>query len=171
MKSLDWIFQYRRIDSVLFLLIFALVSSPINHKLKKGRYVVLGNRTQGLHDDVRKMDPLYRLFELACNCLMHISCFDFRQKAESVFGQKIELKSNLEKSFFRDFDFERVDCFPIRKLSEKYFFLGQEPWSSGYGRRLMRQRSWVWKQHRILGGHFIAFICCKNCNVRLKRWK
>ena len=50
---------------------------------------------------------------------------------------------------------------------------GQEPWSSGYGRRLMFWRScvqipvpytgWTW--------HFFTLICCKNCIVCLKRLK
>ena len=42
--------------------------------------------------------------------------------------------------------------------------VGREPWSSGYGWRLMFERSWV----RILApytgwtfGHFFTFICCK----------
>ena len=26
-------------------------------------------------------------------------------------------------------------------------------------------------QHHILNGHFFTYICCKNCNVRLKRSK
>ena len=26
-------------------------------------------------------------------------------------------------------------------------------------------------QHRILDGHFFTFICCKNCNVCLKKTK
>ena len=48
-----------------------------------------------------------------------------------------------------------------------------EPWSSGYGRRLTFQRSWV----RIpapdtgLRWHFFTLICCKNCVVCLKRPK
>ena len=52
--------------------------------------------------------------------------------------------------------------------------LGQELWSSGYGRRLTIQRLWVripapytgWKRH------FFTLICCKICNnVCLKRPK
>ena len=44
---------------------------------------------------------------------------------------------------------------------------GREPWSSGYGKRLTFQGS----RHRILDGHFFKYICCKNCNVCLKRPK
>ena len=44
--------------------------------------------------------------------------------------------------------------------------LGWEPWSSGYGRRLIFQ-----SQYRILDGHFFTFICCKVWNVCLKRRK
>ena len=49
--------------------------------------------------------------------------------------------------------------------------IGREPWSSGYGRRLTFQRSWV----RILAPdtgctwHIFTLICCKNCIVCLKR--
>ena len=50
---------------------------------------------------------------------------------------------------------------------------GREPCSSGYGTPPAFQRSWVqipapytgWTQH------FFTHICCKNCNVCLKRWK
>ena len=51
---------------------------------------------------------------------------------------------------------------------------GWEPWSSGYGKRLMLQRAWV----RILDQytvwtfwHFFTLIFCKNCIVCLKRQK
>ena len=48
-------------------------------------------------------------------------------------------------------------------------YLGQEAWSSGYGRRLVFWGSWV----RILAQWpFFTYICCKNCNaVCLKRLK
>ena len=50
--------------------------------------------------------------------------------------------------------------------SVKVFLYGREPWSNGYGRRLMFQRSWV----RIPGAvywmdmTFFTLICCKNCS-------
>ena len=50
-------------------------------------------------------------------------------------------------------------------------FLGREPWSSGYGRRLMIQRSCVRIPAPYTGSTFFIFICCINCNVCLKRWK
>ena len=52
-------------------------------------------------------------------------------------------------------------------------YIQWEPWSCGYGRRLMFQRSWV----RILvpytgcTWHFFTLIGCKNCIVCLKRPK
>ena len=46
----------------------------------------------------------------------------------------------------------------------------QDPWSSGYGRRLMFQRFKFW--HHILDGLDFTLICCKICNdVCLKRLK
>ena len=45
----------------------------------------------------------------------------------------------------------------------------QEPWSSGYGKRLTFRR--FESRHRILDGHFFTYICCENCNVGLKRPK
>ena len=47
----------------------------------------------------------------------------------------------------------------------------REPLSSGYGRRLMFQRSWVWIPAPYTGWTFFTFICCKNCNVYLKKTK
>ena len=42
--------------------------------------------------------------------------------------------------------------------------LGWEPWSSGYGKRLMLQRSWVRILATYTGWTFFTNICCKNCN-------
>ena len=44
-------------------------------------------------------------------------------------------------------------------------YIGREPWSGGYGRRLTYQRSWVWILALYTGWtwHFFTFICCKNC--------
>ena len=38
---------------------------------------------------------------------------------------------------------------------------GREPWSSGYGRRLMFQKSWVQIRAPYAGWPFFTFICCK----------
>ena len=46
-----------------------------------------------------------------------------------------------------------------------------EPWSSGYGKRLMFQRSWVRFPAPYTDWTFFTFICCKNCEVCLKRPK
>ena len=43
-------------------------------------------------------------------------------------------------------------------------FLGQEPWSSGYGKRLTFRRSWVRIPALYTGWTFFTYICCKNCN-------
>ena len=51
------------------------------------------------------------------------------------------------------------------------FIGGREPWSSGYGRRLMFQRLWVQIPALYTGWTFFTFICCKNFNVYLKRRK
>ena len=49
--------------------------------------------------------------------------------------------------------------------------LGQEPWSSGYVRRLMYEGCGFESWHHILD-HFFTYICCKNWNdVCLKRPK
>ena len=47
----------------------------------------------------------------------------------------------------------------------------REPWSSGYGRRLTFQRSWVWFPAPDTGWtwHFFTLICYKNCIVCLKK--
>ena len=45
----------------------------------------------------------------------------------------------------------------------KIHIRGREPWSSGYGRRLMFHRSWVWIPPLYTGWTFFHIpICCKN---------
>ena len=50
-------------------------------------------------------------------------------------------------------------------FTNKFSVHGQEPWSSGYGRRLVFQRLWVQILASNTGWTFFTFICCKNCNV------
>ena len=45
----------------------------------------------------------------------------------------------------------------------------REPWSSGYGRRLVFKRSWVRIPALYTGWTFFTFIYCKNCIVCLKK--
>ena len=80
----------------------------------------------------------------------------------------------LSMSHFRVFFFHRVRQFllsyPIQgfcvtcnsKNKERSF--GWEPWSSGYGRRLMFRRSWVRIPAAYTGWswHFFTLICCKK---------
>ena len=48
--------------------------------------------------------------------------------------------------------------------------MGQEPWSCGYGRRLMFQRMWVRIPAPCTGWTFFTYISCEKCNgVCLKR--
>ena len=62
-----------------------------------------------------------------------------------------------------------LNCFTTDK---KQFILRQELWSSGYGWRLMFQRSWVWIPAPYPGWTIFHIFCCKNCNdVCLKRPK
>ena len=57
-------------------------------------------------------------------------------------------------------------------LQTKNCLEGREPWSSGYGRRLMFQMSWVRIPAPYTGWtYFHIPICCKICNVFFKRWK
>ena len=44
---------------------------------------------------------------------------------------------------------------------EECFHFGREPWSSGYGRRLMLLRSWVRIPVPYTGSTFLTLICCK----------
>ena len=46
---------------------------------------------------------------------------------------------------------------------------GWEPWFSGYGRRLMFWRSWVWIPVPYTGWRFFTIICCKI--VLMFHWK
>ena len=48
----------------------------------------------------------------------------------------------------------------------------REPWSSGYGRRLMSQRSWVWILAPFIGRTFFHIYFYENCSdVCLRRPK
>ena len=47
--------------------------------------------------------------------------------------------------------------------NQQYFKFGRHPWSSGYGRRLVFRRSWVWIAAPYTRWTFTTFICCKNC--------
>ena len=49
--------------------------------------------------------------------------------------------------------------------------IAREPWSGGYGKRLTFRRLWVWIQVPYTGWTFFSYICCKICNVCLKRPK
>ena len=62
----------------------------------------------------------------------------------------------------------------VSSLSNKHFPLRQEPWSSGYGRRLMFQRSWVQIPAPYTGWTFFHIYLLQNCNVVWKdgnKWK
>ena len=63
-----------------------------------------------------------------------------------------------------------INCIELKKMT-KNWPVGREPWSSGYGRRLMSKGHEFESQHCILDGNFFTFICCKNSNVCLKRQK
>ena len=45
-----------------------------------------------------------------------------------------------------------------------------EPWSSGFRRRLVSWRLWVWIPALYTVWTFFTFICCKNWNFCLRRW-
>ena len=59
----------------------------------------------------------------------------------------------------------------LRQKAKLVTDVGREPWSSGYRRRLMSWRSWVWIPTLYIGCTFFTYISCKNCNVLLKRRK
>ena len=50
-------------------------------------------------------------------------------------------------------------------------FIGREPGVVVMGRDSCSKGHGFNSQHRILDGHFFTYICCKNCNVCLKRPK
>ena len=54
---------------------------------------------------------------------------------------------------------------------DKKVIIAREPWSGGYGKRLTYRRLWVWIQVPYTGWTFFSYICCKICNVCLKRPK
>ena len=60
-----------------------------------------------------------------------------------------------------------------RYQSKHVAISGREPWSSGYGRRLMFWRSWVQIPAPNTGWTFFTFICCKNVFFwkDKKKWK
>ena len=49
------------------------------------------------------------------------------------------------------------------RIHDRTLFMEEwEPWSRGYGRRLMFLRLWVWIPALYTGWTFFTFICCKN---------
>ena len=60
-----------------------------------------------------------------------------------------------------------------RNLDGWYWTKNKSRGGSGYGRRFMFRRSWVWILVPYIGWnwHFFTLICCKNCIVCLKRPK
>ena len=73
-----------------------------------------------------------------------------------------------------DEDEDEAEAFEDDKLFNKNVLkIGREPWSSGYGRRIMFKRLWA----RILlpytgwTWHFFTLICCISFVVSLKRLK
>ena len=63
-----------------------------------------------------------------------------------------------------------IDC--IKDCVEKTKIkIDREPWSIGYGRRLISWRLWVRISALYTGWTFFTYICCKNCKVCLKSWK
>ena len=67
--------------------------------------------------------------------------------------------------------FPRTDAFEIEfdENSFKSSFLGGSPGLVVMGGDSCSKVCWFKSQHCILDGHFLTFICCKNCNVCLKR--
>ena len=65
----------------------------------------------------------------------------------------------------------KVPCNLLRHWSREV--LGRDPWSCGYGRRLMFWRLWVRIPAPYTGWtlHFFTLTCCKNCIACLKRLK
>ena len=59
----------------------------------------------------------------------------------------------------------------VNRKSKNIKSIGREPWSSGYGKRLMFQKSFIWILAQYTGWTFFTNICCKNCNACLKRPK
>ena len=57
----------------------------------------------------------------------------------------------------------------FQRSSIATLLLNLEPWSSGYGWRLMFQRSWVRMPAPYTGWAFFTLICCKICIVCLKK--
>ena len=57
------------------------------------------------------------------------------------------------------------------RIKTEVYLRWAEPWSSGYGRRLMSWRLWVWIPAPYTGWTFFTDFCCKHCNVCLKRRK
>ena len=56
-------------------------------------------------------------------------------------------------------------------VKANYIGTGREPWSSGYGRKLIIRRLWVRTLVPYTGWTFFTFICCNYWTVCLKRPK
>ena len=99
---------------------------------------------------------------------MDLWCQKLPTASQSLDGPKSVKSFSLEAM-------KPIDCLPTYIKScinaRQELMLGWEPWSSGYGKRLTFQRSWVWIPAPYTVFTFFTNICCKNCNVCLKRPK
>ena len=94
-------------------------------------------------------------------------CWCERSQSCSTFRRSVRSRSKrCSDGWWRRPGHHRISCdsLMIKKCSI-------ESWCSGYGRRLMFQRLWVRNPEPYTGWTFFIFICCKNCNVCLKRRK
>ena len=64
-----------------------------------------------------------------------------------------------------------LDTFLLRLIDAKEADNGREPWSSGYGKRLTNQRSWVQIPAPYTGWTFFTSFVVKICGVCFKRPK
>jgi len=78
-----------------------------------------------------------------------------------------------EKHIFPFYDWSGLIHFILDPFVANIWKIGWEPWSRGYGRRLVFERLlfWIPALHTGWTWHFFTLICCKNCIVCLKRPK
>ena len=83
--------------------------------------------------------------------------------------------ANIWEDFFWTFSFKKAKIKTKRPKSKRviqnFDTHPKKPLSSGYRRRLMFQRLWVWILATFTGWTFIHIYYCENCNVCLKKTK
>ena len=130
------------------------------HYLDELRVLAIGIWNFGIRLDARWVDHIFKqnVCKREMNWMVHLC----------TFRNETSLLCICPKSVWKQTDITWNDLPKHVQKTRKNL-----PWFSGYGRRLMYNRSWVRIPAPWTGWtwHFFSLICCSNCIACLKRPK